>query len=70
MNLTLNIAWSLVTLGLLASPAMGSSKLRGAIQQQEGKKESPRQHRVLVRDHQGRPSVVEGKFGKIKKGKK
>jgi hypothetical protein len=67
MKLNLNLAWSLANLGLLmASPAMGSSKLRGATPQQEDTKRKPSQHRVLERDHRGRPTVVEGHLGKLR----
>jgi hypothetical protein len=31
---------------------------------------TPRHHRVLARDHRGKPTIVEGKLGKLKNGGK
>jgi hypothetical protein len=69
---------------MLARPVLGSQqkKLRGGnplMKEDDGVSTpitdnhagaTPRHHRVLARDHRGKPTIVEGKLGKLKNGGK
>jgi hypothetical protein len=78
MKQYLTFAWSIAALAILACPVMGSKqkRLRGSkpLEQEDnmaaGNDGVARRHnRVLARDLKGKPSVVQGKLGKVKKGK-
>ena len=68
---------SFVSLAILACPVLGSqqNQLRGGnpiIEQEDAMTTDNdlvdrRHHRVLSRDHRGKPKAVQGKLGKIKK---
>jgi hypothetical protein len=61
-----NIVRSMAALAVLTSPVLGSpqKKLRrgNPLEQEDSVR---RQHRVLERNIGGRPSIVEGKLGKL-----
>jgi hypothetical protein len=77
----LTLVWSIAAAAILACPVVGwqQSKLRGGNPLEQDNSTTTaadidvvdrRHHRVLARDLRGKPKVVQGNFGKLKKGKK